>query len=112
MSAIQGQNNRRHKRVPLNLLVQVRIDNFSTFMSEHAVNISAGGMYLHSDRPRPLNSMIYFQFALTEGTSIIEGLGRVVRTDKQGMGIEFVGLDDRSKALIDHIIQQRLKKCA
>ena len=103
---------RKHARVPLNLLVQVRMDNFSTFMNEHAVNISAGGMYLHTDKPRPLKSMIYFQFGLTEGTSIIEGLGRVVRVDSGGMGIEFVGLEDRSKALIDHIVQQRLKQCA
>ena len=112
MIAAQSQNSRKHKRVPLNLLVQVRIDNFSTFMDEHAINISAGGMYLHTENPRPLNSMIYFQFALTEGTSLIEGLGRVVRTEVKGMGIEFVGMEDRSKALIDHIIQQRLKKCA
>jgi len=112
MVATQSQNNRKFKRLPLNLLVQVRIDNFSAFMEEHAINISAGGMYLHSENPRPLNSMIYFQFALKEGTSLIEGLGRVVRTETKGMGIEFVGMEDRSKALIEHIIQQRLRKCA
>ena len=39
---------------------------------------------------------------------------RLVAYVKQedGMGIEFVGLEDRSKALIDHIVQKRLKKCA
>ena len=102
---------RKHDRLPLNLLVQFRIDDFSAFMKDYAVNISAGGMFLHANEIRPVGSLIYFQFALREGTRLIEGLGRVVRAQQDGMGIEFVGLEDKSKAMIDHIVQQRMGQC-
>ena len=103
---------RKHDRVPLNLLVQFRTNDFSSFMKDYAVNISAGGMFLHADEIRPLGSLIYFQFALHEGTRLIEGLGRVVRAQQDGMGIEFVGLEDKSKAMIEHIVRQRVAQCA
>lgn len=103
---------RKHDRVPLNLLVQFRINDFSSFMKDYANNISAGGMFLHAEEIRPIGSLIYFQFALREGTRLIEGLGRVVRAQPDGMGIEFVGLEDKSKAMIEHIVQQRMGLCA
>ena len=103
------EKRRAHARVPLNLLVQFRVTDFKTFMEDYASNISAGGMYLHSNEIRPVGSMLYFQFALSEGTSLIEGLGRVVRAKDDGMGIEFVGLEDKSKAIIQRIVQQRIQ---
>jgi hypothetical protein len=69
-------------------------------------------MFLHANEIRPVGSLIYFQFALREGTRLIEGLGSVVRVQQDGMGIEFVGLKDKSKAMIDHIVQQRMGQCA
>ena len=102
-------NRRQHARVALNLLVQTRVDDFDAFMENHASNISAGGMFLAGSETRPVGSMIYFKFSLPEGSALIEGLGRVVRVIDDGMGIEFVGLEEKTKAVIERIIQDRIQ---
>jgi type IV pilus assembly protein PilZ len=104
---------RRYPRVPLNLLIQYRFDTFEEFMSEYASNISEGGMFIRTDDAREEGSMVYLQFALKDGTKLIEGLGKVVRVNPanqdapQGIGIEFVNFDEESRALIQAIVEER-----
>lgn len=102
---------RRYPRAPLNLLIQYRFDTFEDFMAEYALDISEGGMFIRTKEPRAEGSMIYLQFALKDGTRLIEALGRVVRVngdDDAGMGIEFVNCDQDSRALIEAIVRERL----
>ena len=109
MAEPTGKERRKHLRVELNLLVQYRFDTFDEFLSEYAGDISAGGIFIETDRPRPVGTMIYLQFALRDGTQLIEGLGRVVRVvppgnPQPGMGVEFENLDTQSQDLIlEHI---------
>jgi uncharacterized protein (TIGR02266 family) len=104
---------RVHPRLPLKMLVQFRLHDMDEFMREHAVNISAGGMFVRTVESYPTGSMVYLQFQLADGEKLIEGLGQVVHVNPPdhpvpGIGIEFVNLDEDSLRLIDQIIEERL----
>ncbi|MFH1810215.1 MAG: TIGR02266 family protein [Pseudomonadota bacterium] len=108
------KDRRRHRRVPLNLLVQHRFETLEAFMEEIATDLSAGGLFLRTDSPHAIGSTIYLRFALADGMPLIEGIGRVVWASAQasadqvpGMGIEFLSLDDESRQLIDTIVAAR-----
>lgn len=113
MTTPKGVERRRYPRVPLNLLIQYRFDTFEDFISEYASDISEGGMFIRTDEMREEGAMIYLQFALKDGTKLIEGLGRVVRVNPpgeeapQGIGVEFVNFDEDSRALITAIVDER-----
>lgn len=109
-----GAEKRKHARTPLNVLVQFRFDSFDEFLAEYSLNISPGGIFIRTDEPREEGSVIYLQFALKDGSKLIEGMGRVVRVNPPGdpkrpagMGIEFSNFDDESMVLIGEICAQR-----
>ena len=106
---------RLHYRSQLNMLVQFRVGDLKEFMREYAANISGGGMFVRTREPHPEGSMIYLQFRLKDGSTIIEGLGKVVHVNSPehaipGMGVEFVNLDADSKKIIDSIVEQRAQE--
>lgn len=112
-----GSDKRRHPRTPLNVLVQFRFDTFDEFLAEYSINISPSGIFVCTEEPRDEGSVIYLQFALKDGSKLIEGMGKVVRvnpagdpTRPAGMGIEFTNFDDESMALIAEICAQRSTK--
>ena len=107
-----GMERRLHERAPLNMLVQFRLGDIDEFMRDYAVNVSTGGMFIRTREPHELGSMIYLQFRLKDGSKLIEGLGKVVHVNPPshavpGMGVEFVNLDDSSRALIRDITSER-----
>jgi uncharacterized protein (TIGR02266 family) len=107
-------NRRKHPRTPLSLLVQYRFNSFEDFLAEYSLDISPGGMFIRTDVPNEMGSMIYLQFQLQDGSKLIEGLGRVVWVTEPGtankvagMGIEFVNFDDESMTLIQEICSSK-----
>ena len=113
-----GIEKRRHPRAPLQLLVQYRFQSVGEFLAEYSSNISLGGIYIVTDQPRAEGDLIYLQFTLRDGSHLIEGLGRVVRSNppgdlppgmKPGMGVEFVNFDEESMGLIEQIVTTRLE---
>jgi type IV pilus assembly protein PilZ len=110
-------NRRKHRRTPLSLLVQYRLNSFEDFLAEYTQDLSPGGMFIRTDEPREMGSMIYLQFQLKDGSKLIEGLGRVCWVNEPGakertagMGVEFVNFDDESMALIEEICTSKQKK--
>jgi uncharacterized protein (TIGR02266 family) len=72
-------------------------------------------MFIRTEKPRDEGSFVYLQFALKDGSRLIEGLGKVVRVNPPGdpegvpgMGIEFVNMDVESVELIQEIVANRL----
>jgi uncharacterized protein (TIGR02266 family) len=108
---MSDQERRKYPRIPLNLLIQYKFDTFEDFISEYAADISLGGMFIRCDDARDEGAMVYLQFSLKDGTKLIEGLGRVVRVDRNGknsgIGVEFVNFDDDSRQMIEAIINER-----
>ena len=111
---VMSEERRKFARIPLNLLIQVRFDTFEQFIVQYADNISEGGLFLKSDDPKEKGSMIYLQFALRDGTKLIEGLGKVVHVNPKGsahpgMGVEFVSFDEESREMIKAIVDERYR---
>ena len=114
MTDESGAEKRKYPRYSLSLLVQYRFNTFEDFLAEYAENISLGGMFIRTDTPREEGALIYLQFALKDGSRLIEGLGRVVRVNPvgvphrtPGMGVEFVNFDAESMSLVEEIIASR-----
>lgn len=112
-----GAEKRRYPRSTLSILVQYRFNTFEEFLAEYSLNLSIGGMFIRTDEPREEGSIIYLQFSLTDGSRLIEGMGRVVRTNPPGvpgrvagMGIEFLNFDEESTALVEEILSSRQAK--
>lgn len=110
-----GAERRRSPRVPLQLLVQYRFDSLDDFLAEYSVDMSVGGMFIRTHKPREEGAFVYLQFALRDGPRLIEGLGRVVRVNPPdvegsvpGMGIEFVNMDAESNELIEEIVANKV----
>jgi len=106
---VSGRERRRHVRVKLNQLIQYRFAAFDDFHSEYAADLSESGMFIETDEPRQLGDTISVQFALRNGTRLVECLAKVVRVEpagaqEPGMGVEFIGLDEESLNLLREII--------
>jgi type IV pilus assembly protein PilZ len=108
---------RKYPRVPLSLLIQYRFDTLEDFLSEYSTNISIGGMFIRTEKPKDEGTLVYLQFYLRDGAKLIEGLGRVVRVNPAdsagdqaaaGMGIEFVNFDEESMELIRQIVERNI----
>jgi len=113
----KGAERRKYPRVPLSLLIQYRFDTLEDFLSEYSTNISIGGMFIRTDKPKDEGTLVYLQFYLRDGAKLIEGLGRVVRVNPadtagdqsaSGMGIEFVNFDEESMELIRQIVERNI----
>ena len=103
-----GVENRKHPRVALEILVQVRSESIAEFKSVHAKNISVGGMFISASQARPVGAQIYFQFTVKDGGTLIEGLGKVVHSSAAGMGVEFVSVLEPSATNIRTLVEHRL----
>src|SRR3954467_13323516 len=100
MSSDSRPKERKHPRTPVSLLVQYRFNSLEDFLAEYATNLSPGGIFIATDDPSPVGTMLYLPFSLRDGSKLIEGMGRVAHVDKGGMGIEFVQFDEASMALV------------
>ena len=109
---------RQSPRTDVSLLIQFRFESFEAFLSEYAIDLSATGMFIHSDEPREPGSLVYLQFTLKDGSKLIEGLGKVMRVvpppgtpeHPAGMGIHFMNFDDESQRLVQQIVAQGLRR--
>jgi len=99
------------------MLIRHRFNSLEEFIREHAGDLSMGGLFLRTESLREVGSLVYLQFSLTTGETLIEGLGRVVHVSAPGnteartvgIGIEFVNFDEASLALIEEIVVERLR---
>src|SRR5262245_17692062 len=112
-SSDSSRKERKHTRTPVSLLVQYRFNSLEDFLAEYATNLSPGGIYITTDDPSPVGTMLHLQFSLKDGSRLIEGMGRVAHVHKnaagqpRGMGVEFVQFDERNLALIARICAGR-----
>jgi type IV pilus assembly protein PilZ len=100
---------RRSPRSPL----EVRVD-YSTvdaFFSEFTRDINEGGIFIETEQPAPLESMVSLRFRLPGSDEPVKVGGRVVRVSEgragepPGMAIEFEHLDATARRRIDEIVR-------
>ena len=110
-------NRRKFTRVPLSLEVNIRFDDFNTFMSEFSSDLSVGGIFIKTQRPRKVGTQVRLRMRLQNGQKLIEAVGRVVRVvlsgdsysgATPGMAIQFTHLHPESRRIIEHCIEQKI----
>jgi len=113
-----GPERRLFRRVPFFRKVQYKFETIEQFKSEMANDISLGGMFIKTDAPEPIGSVIYLEFDLQDGTKILSGYGKVVRVISKpsppefeaGMGVEFLRFDDDSMEKIRQLVAERFNR--
>ncbi len=78
------KDQRRRPRASLRMLIQHRFESLNELIKQHSSDLSMGGLFLRTQKLRDVGSLVYLQFSLTSGESLIEGLGRVVHVNPPG----------------------------
>lgn len=99
-------NDRREERMTINK----EFESFDAFIEEYVTNISRTGVFIKSNQPMTVGTRVNLRFTvITDGIETIEGVGEVVRVEKDppGVGVVFRELSGYSKDLIDKLLTQR-----
>lgn len=97
----------RDARVPVVAQVKLRYSSILDFHDSQSLNISRTGMFLASDKPGQVGTIVEFEFALADGLSLLKGKGEVVRITQSpvpGMGVRFLKLDEDSRKCLESIV--------
>lgn len=108
---------RDSRRVPLETRVQLKFEKFSGFINEFSANISPGGIFIRSERPEPVGTLVDFEFRLGDGFELIKGRGEVawVRETSDdpahpaGMGLSFQEISPQGKELIYKVVDRHVQ---
>lgn len=97
-------NKREGERVTINK----EFESFDAFIQEYVTNISRTGVFIRAQNPLPVGTPVNLRFTvIMDDIETIEGIGEVVRVEKDGMGVVFKELSTYSKGLIDKLLTQR-----
>ena len=109
------RNQRQSDRLHHELLVAYRtVDGFIT---DWAVNISKGGIFINTRTPLAVGTMVKLIISLPDAAFPFDLTGRVTRVHEYdngtnlvpGMGLEFVDVDDEKRVRIEKFVD-RLRK--
>ena len=97
----------------------VRFATVQDFVLEYAANISAGGVFVQTDAPLPLKTVVRVEMELPGSGDLVPARGVVVhrvtpeeakqRGTLAGMGVQFMDGDDKFRERIDGAIDHILK---
>lgn len=109
------KSTRKSERLQHELLVAYRtVDGFIT---DWAVNISRGGMFINTRNPLALGSVVRLIVSLPDAAFPFDLTGRVIRVHPSegevdqvpGMGIEFIDIDEEKRVRLERFVE-RLRK--
>jgi uncharacterized protein (TIGR02266 family) len=99
---------------------RVRFGDVQEFVLEYAANISAGGVFVRTESPPELHSVVTVTLELPDGGSPVEAQGRVVhrvspeearaRNTPPGAGVQFIDSSDEFRERIDRAIEFILQR--
>jgi hypothetical protein len=96
------------KRVDERITINKEFESFDAFIQEYVTNISRSGVFIRAQSPLPVGTEVNLRFTvIMDDMETIEGVGQVVRVEKDGMGVVFKELSAYSKDLIDKLLTQR-----
>jgi hypothetical protein len=100
----EDDDKRSNERVTINK----EFESFDAFIQEYVTNISRTGVFIKSNAPLAVGTRVNLRFTvIMDDIESIEGIGEVVRVEKEGMGVVFRELSSYSKGLIDKLLTQR-----
>lgn len=90
------------------LTINKEFESFDAFIQEYVTNISRSGVFIRAQEPLAVGTKVNLHFTvIMEDIETIEGVGEVVRVEKDGMGVVFRELSSHSKDLIDKLLTGR-----
>ena len=103
---------RKADRLQHELLVAYR--SVGGFITDFAVNISKGGIFINTPNPLSVGTTVRLIVSLPDAAFPFDLSGRVTRVievsnDEQtvpGMGIEFIDVDDDKKARLERFVEK------
>ena len=98
------------KREAPRLTINKEFESFDAFIQEYVTNISKTGVFIKSQTPLTVGTKVNLRFTvIMDDIETIEGIGEVVRVDKDppGMGVVFRELTTYSKGLLEKLLTQR-----
>ena len=107
MTTSDDEEKRKGERVTINK----EFESFDAFIQEYVTNISRTGVFIRAQEPLAVGTKVNLHFTvIMDGVETIEGVGEVVRVEKDpaGMGVVFRELSTYSKGLIDKLLTQRV----
>jgi uncharacterized protein (TIGR02266 family) len=103
------------KRAGERVTINKEFESFDAFIQEYVTNISRSGVFIKSQTPLPIGTRVNLRFTvIMDDIETIEGVGEVVRVEKDGsgpggvsgMGVVFRELSAYSKDLIEKLLVQ------
>ena len=104
-SASDNSDNSDDKRREERVTINKEFESFDAFIQEYVTNISKTGVFIKSTQPLAVGTRVNLRFTvIMDDIETIEGVGEVVRVEKDGMGVVFRELSAYSKSLIDKLL--------
>jgi uncharacterized protein (TIGR02266 family) len=101
-------------RQPVSMRIKLKYPDVQSFIERYSSNISRGGIFVQTRRPRPIGTVLRFEFLLSDQTRLIRGEGRVAWVRERdeggepaGMGVKYTRLDRQSRELIERALSYR-----
>src|SRR5262249_16189774 len=105
-----GQETRKDPRAKvLSMTVRYKTGAVDESIEHHSHDVSRGGIFIKTPAPFPPGTLLKFEIRIQDEQAVLAGVGRVVwkresneATDglPGGMGVKFIKIDDKSKAII------------
>jgi type IV pilus assembly protein PilZ len=103
---------RQSDRLQHELLVAYR--TVDTFVTDWAVNISRGGLFINTRSPLPVGTIVRLMISLPDAAFPFDLKGRVIRVNEYdnpgnlvpGMGLEFMDVDDEKRSRIERFVER------
>ena len=87
------------------LTINKEFESFDAFIQEYVTNISRTGVFIRAQKPLAVGTRVNLHFTvITDALETIDGIGEVVRVEKDGMGVVFRELSTYSKDLIEKLL--------
>lgn len=111
---LRSKQNRACERIAVRLAVRFRTAH--EFVQEHAVNLSRGGVFIRSDDPPPLDTVVEVELQLPDlgvpvtSSSIVVNRQAPGGSKVSGVGVQFVDASDSFRERIDRYMDSLLKE--
>jgi hypothetical protein len=100
---MEDSDKRSEDRVTINK----EFESLDAFLQEYVTNISKTGAFVKSKAPLSIGTKVDLRFTvITDTVETIEGIGEVVRVQKDppGMGVVFTELTEYSQGLLSRLL--------
>jgi uncharacterized protein (TIGR02266 family) len=98
------------------MTVRYKSATVDEFIEHHSHDVSRGGIFIKTPSPFPPGTLLKFEIRIQDEQSVLAGVGRVVwkrdggevgGDSPAGMGVKFIKIDDKSKGLIQRLVESQ-----